>query len=138
MKITRRIKDNIAPIIVNGMSVATNSYLALYGKYLQDLVKAGNMTYNFSVGHLSDFTSAAAFSSLYLLADSFLKKPSFKLTPIGIATVWTIQEYTTKNVRDPWDVACYWAGALTAYGINKIAHIKRNKKQAENLEACLT
>jgi hypothetical protein len=124
--------------ISNLISASGNIGLAIYGEYLQSLVKDKIIDYQPIMGYISDFAGAAAFTSI-----SFLIIPIMKVdkkieyqhpTLLGIG--WTGMELSHKyfpsptDTFDPKDIVAYWAGIGLACGINHIS--KKNKKN--NLE----
>jgi len=109
----------------------------LFGEALK-VTNALNLTdYNFLQGHLSDFALSAESTSclLAMYGDSKLGRLVSVLAP---ATALTIHEFMQPIYKiptpytDPVDIACYFAGSITAYLGVKAFGTKENREKIRN------
>jgi len=117
--------------IVNGASMLGSSALALYGGKLQSLASSDIINYEPYMGQLSDFSSACAFSSFFLLIPSIFedKSPVRYIPTFGVSAVLSFMELLGAGGKpDPNDITAYFAGGSLAvlidYFTRKVGKVK--------------
>ena len=122
------------------------SILAIFGKLMQYQPINKFIEYNFLTGHLADFSSSAAMTSLGYTMHNLVKKnrvtkydnifANFFLLTYPIS--YTLIEFFDKNqTYDPKDVLAYWlgfgVGILTTKLSKRIFNIKDNNRLENKL-----
>ena len=107
--------------------------IGLYGEQLQNAVMAGEMDYNWWVGHLGDITGPIG---LALAVVPFFAKNFSRYQAVGlVAGFYTFTEITgfmEASPTDPQDVACYWSGAVLGLGISRGIDYVKGKLGSKN------
>tara|TARA_Y100000310_G_C20688619_1_gene820724 strand:- start:2240 stop:2620 length:381 start_codon:yes stop_codon:yes gene_type:complete len=109
-KVIDKIAETDRPIAAHDRVIgAAGIGIGWYGEQLQNAVMAGEMDYNWWVGHLGDLTGPVGIG---LLALPFVAKNFTRYQAVGfVAGFYTFTEITgfmEASPTDPQDVACYW------------------------------
>ena len=105
---------------------------ALYSKVIQEFAKAKIINYSLFQGQGGDFLAPVAFPFVSLALFGQTKRdPQFFFYP----AICTLSELipSGRSHFDPKDIACYWGGALMAYGIHKLSKSKKANDFANRL-----